>query len=882
MSGKGKMNRSDRRSGILGVLGMLLHPSEREDWKREWEGELGAVGAAGRASVWARVRVLAAATEDGLRLSLRRIRPESWAQDVRFALRTVRTRPAYAFAALLTFALGIGANVAMFTVINAYVLRPFPIEDPDRIVWLNDFKEGRAGPASAPDFVDWREQSRSFQDLAAVQLWSATLTELEWPMRVSRAMVTPGFFALIGVQPMLGRPFLEEEGLEGKDQVAILSYDLWSGAYGGDPEIVGKTMVLNGVRSTIVGVLPPGFMMPPFTSQVWVPLAFTQETLEHRGRHNLSVIGRLVEGVDLAAAQAEMDVIGEGLAAAYPLSNQGWGVQVRGLREVVMGSSSRSLWMLFGGVGLVLLIACVNVASLTVARGAGRQQELAVRVALGASRGRLLSQLLTESLLFALVGGALGVGVAYLALDPIENLVPASLASVGVLSLDRMVLAFAVLASVVTGLASGALPGLRLSTAAGSGGRVAGSLRSKSGHARVRDGLVVAEFALAMILLVGGGLFMRSLANLYSVDLGLEPEGVSTFGLTFPDADYPEPAQVIAGLDGILARFEARSGFEEIAATSHLPISGARLRSSVQLDGNIDEMGTNSPSAAIKVVTPGYFELMGIPLVEGRFLSQDDDGGAEPAVVINEYAAERYWPGESAVGRWISYTEDEDQAPVQRRVVGVIGDVRWAGPQRDATGELYQTHLQTTEVWRWFGRGMSVVVRKRRGTSLTLSAAQTLVADIDPNLPVVGFRSLDEVLDLSVAAPRFQGTLLGLFAGLALLLAAVGTYSVMAFSVRQRTREIGIRVAVGADRGAVMASVMLSGARLALTGTVVGAVGAILLSRLISSLLWGVRGTDPLTYVAVAGLLTVVTLLACFVPARRAARVDPIVALRAE
>ena len=817
-----------------------------------------------------------------MRLTLRRTRPGAWGHDVRFALRTVRTRPAYAGAAMLTFALGIGANVAIFTVINAYVLRPFPIEDPDRVVWLEGLKEGRQNAVSAPDFLDWKADARAFEELAAVHQWASTLTGLDRPMRVTRARVTPGFFPLIGVRPMLGRSFSEQEGIDGNHLVAILSHELWSGVYGADPGVVGETLVLDGVKSTIVGVLPPGFLLPPFTSQVWVPLAFTQDALEHRGRHNLRVIGRLAEGTTLRTAQAEMDVIAQGLAAAYPLYNEGWGVRVRGLRDVVVASSAGSLWVLFGGVGLVLMIACVNVASLTVARGAGRQQELAVRVALGASRGRLLSQLLTESLLLAFMGGALGVVVAYLAIGPIEGLVPASLAGVGVLSLDWRVLAFAVLASGATGLAAGALPGLQLSGAAGSGGGVAGRLRTKSGHVGMRGGLVITEFALAMVLLVGAGLFMRSLANLYSVDLGLNPEGITTFSLTFPDAEFVEPAEVIAGLDGILDGFRGPGGFDQVAATSHLPLSGARLGSSVQLDGDTERMGTDSPHAAIKVVTPGYFELLGIPLAEGRFLNQDDDASGELAVVINQYAAERYWPGERAVGRLISYTQNEAEEPVLRRVVGVIGDVRFAGPQRDPTEELYQTHLQTTEVWRWFGRSMSVVVRERAGVPLTFAVAQGLVADVDPNLPVVGFRTLETVLDSSVASPRFQGTLLGLFAWLALLLAAVGTYSVMAFTVRLRTREIGIRVAVGADRGAVMRSVMLSGARLALTGTALGAVGALILSRFISSLLWGVGGTDPLTYGAVAGLLCAVTLLACFVPARRAARVDPVVALRTE
>jgi predicted permease len=451
-----------------------------------------------------------------------------------------------------------------------------------------------------------------------------------------------------------------------------------------------------------------------------------------------------------------------------------------------------------------------------------------------------------------------------------------------VLSIDMTILGFAASVSAVTGIVSGVLPGLRFSMAAEGSGRMAECLRTRAGDSTIRSGLVVAEFAMAMILLVGAGLFVRSLANLYSVDLGLEPDGITTLSVTFPPADYDGPSDVIAGLDRVLEKFVAEPGVAGVAATSHLPLSGARLSSSVQLDGDIGEMGTNSPGAAIKVVTPGYFEILGVPLIEGRFLTEDDDRGSENVVVINRTAAERFWPGESPIGRSLAYTEDGEGVPVQRRVVGVIADIRWAGPQRDAMEELYQTHLQTTEVWRWFGRGMSLVVKEEREGALTLSRSQSLVSEVDPNLPVVSFRALREVLDASISAPRFQSILLTLFAALALVLAAVGTYGVMSYSVRQRTREIGIRVAVGADRAEVMRSVLLDGARLALTGTLLGALGAFALSRFISSRLSGVGGGDPSTYLVVAGLLGGVTLLACYVPARRAARVDPIVALRAD
>ncbi len=811
--------------------------------------------------------------------------PDSLWQDVRFAARSLRLNPGYAGIALLTLAVGIGANAAIFSVVNAYLLRPLPLEEPNRIISLSKVKDGNTGPTSAPNFLDYREQSSSFEDLVGIQLWATTLTGVDTPRRLSLAMVTPGFFQVLGAQPTLGRGFVSEESIEGQRRSVVLSHEAWSSSFGSDVTVLGRSVLLNGESYELVGVAPRGLRVPPFTSDVYVPLAFADDALDARGRNNIFVLGRLADGASMASASAEMDVIAQGLSDTYPRANEGWGIRLEELHTFAVGSSPRGLWMLLGAVGLVLLIACVNVASLTVARGAARSRELAVRVALGASRARLLRQLLGESILLALLGGAMGVGLAYALLDPIVSLVPARVSGLGEVSIDSQVLLFTLGVSVLTGLLSGLTPAYRMSGLASASqgpSGVAERLTNRGGSERVRDTLVVSEFALAMVLLVGAGLFIRSLSNLYSVDLGVDHEGVTSFQVSFADAEYPAPADVTLGVDRLLEELAARPEVKLAAATSHLPLSGARLSSSVLLEAGPQEHSVNSPSAAIKVVTPGYFSAMGIPLLTGRLLTWDDEPGGELVVVVNRTAAESLWPGEEPIGEWISYAEDADEQPIRRRVVGVIGDVHFAGPSRPATSEIYQSHRQTIEVWRWFGRGMSYVARTRDGSTLELRAVQETLASVDPNLPVVGLSSLTEVLDTSVATRRFQGTLVGLFAGLALLLAAVDTYGVMAFSVRQRTREIGIRVAMGAQRQTLLRSVLSDGLRLAAIGTVVGAIGAAAVSRSVSSLLWGVEGTDPMTYVSVAAVLAGATVMATLVPALRASRIDPVVALRAE
>ncbi|HSG09950.1 MAG TPA: ABC transporter permease [Longimicrobiales bacterium] len=863
-------------SRIIRMLSSLFEPELRDGWVREWEAELAHAEHNGRR----RVRIVAWAAEDALRHFAGPRLLHAVPQDAFQAMRGLRRSPGYATAVVLTLALGIGANTAIFSVVDTYLIRPLDLRDPDRVVLLSKIKEGSFGFTSAPNYVDWKEQSGSFESMAAGRTAATTLTGLDSPVRLSRALVTPGFFETIGTGLFLGRGFLEEESDPAKSFVAVLSHEIWQSAYGGDPAMLGRELVLDGESHIVVGVLPAGFNAPPFTSSVWTPLAFTPEDVGTRGRNNLQVVGRLREGISLAAAGAEMDGIGRRLAQAHPQSNEGWTVAVRPLREAVVSSTEKPLWILLGAAGFVLLIACVNVGNLVVARGVSRRREFAVRVALGASRGRLAIQLLGETGILSLAGGALGVVLAAAALGPLQSLVPASVASLGTVAVDGRVLAFGLAASLISGGLAGLTPALRLSRTAGREAGVGAVLRVRSETGGRGVVMVATQFALATVLLVGAGLMTRSLMALYAVDLGVRHEGLTSFGVTFPSASYGKPEEVVAAVDGVLSELESLG--LEATVTSHLPLSGARLTSSVLLEGRDTEMSTNGPAGAIKVVGPAYFEILDVPLLAGRTFTASDDHGAEPVAVINARAAELYWPGEDPVGRWIAYAQDESGAPMRRRVVGVVGDVHFAGPGQPPTPEVYAPHHQTTVAWRWFGSAMSFVVATPDGSVLSARLAQAVVSAVDPDLPVAGPRPLTEVLHGSVGTPWFHGTLISLFAGLALLLAVVGLYGVTDFSVRRRRPEIGVRMALGASRPMVVRQILGRALRMAALGAAVGLVGAVGLARIVSGMVWGVSPRDPLTYAAAVGVMTLVAALAAWLPAYRSSRVDPMTSLTAE
>lgn len=863
---------------LLRALSRLVPPELREDWLREWEGEY----AHARASRSTR-RVLVAAAEDAMRMLPARIEAGAGVQDLRFALRSLRANPGFALAAILTLALGIGANTATFSVVNAFLVRPLPLPEPDRVVavlrdrperplaWLN--------LTSAPNYVDWRDRNRSFENLAAVQLWAVSLTGEGRPRRISRAMVTPEFFGILGIAPAMGRGFHPEDAQRGNSTVAVLSHGLWADAFGSDPDVVGRSILLDGVPHTVVGVMPRGFNAPPFTSDLYVPLAFTQDALQARGRNNLYTVGRLRDGVTMEAAAADMDAVGQALADEYPETNEGWGIRVRPLHALAVGYASTPLWTLLGAVSLVLLLACTNVANLVIARGAARDRELAVRVALGASRGRLIVQLLTESVLLAIAGGALGLVLAAALLDPIRALVPERLAQTADVTLDGRVLAFTLLASLLTGLLAGLVPAIRL--AGNARGGISGTLRDRRGHGRVRSGLAAAQFALATVLLVAAGLTVRSLGALADVDTGVRTDGLSSFQVTLPDAAYPEPGDVIGAITGVLDGLRAQPGVQGATVVSHLPLSGQRLNSSVELEGVPHVASSDGPSATIRVAGSGYFELLGITLLSGRLFDESDRAGSEPVAIISETAAERFWPGEEAVGRWIGWANGPDGVLERRRVVGVVAGTRHGGPSAELTEEVYEPYLQTTDVWRWFGRTLSFVVRTD-GAPLRIDAAQNAVATVSDDLPVVALATLDRVLAGSIATPRFNGTLASAFGTLALILAVIGMYGVLAFAVRRRTREMGIRLALGAARRRVLRDVVLEGLRLAGIGALAGVLIALSLGRLLRSLLWGVEPADPITFVGVIAVLGAATLAASALPAWRASSVDPATSLRAD
>ena len=801
---------------------------------------------------------------------------------LRYAGRGLRRNPGYAAVAILTLALGAGANTAVFSVVNPLMLRSLPYPDPDRVVLVMEAKGGDENNVSAPDFVDWRDQSRTMASLAAVQSFPVNLVAGDLPTRVGRVLVTQQIFAVLGVHPQFGRAFLDQDFVPGSDHVAILSWELWQSHFGGAHDLLGNTIRLDDEAFRVVGVMPRGLTVPPLSAQVWVPMVFDPGALASRGRRNLWVFGRLRPEVTLTQARTEMRSIGDRLAQAYPRSNEGYSAAVDPVRDFALGGSRGVLWKLFAGVALVLGMACLNLATLVLTRGAARRTELAVRVALGASRTRLVADLLSESAIIGVAGGLLGILLAALSLGFVRALVPVDLLRIGAIQLDAPVLAFGLAVSVLAALTAGVVPALSLTAAPrrpGESSGLAGRLQSRGGTHRVRAALSATQFALATVLLVAAVLVGRSLARLYGVDVGVHYEGVRTFAVTFPARTFDTPRKLRQAVEGVLNDIRGRQGLTHVAAVSHLPLTGAALHSGILVEGGPAAMSVDGPDAAIKVVTSGYFDALGIRVVSGRGFDDQDQGTTELVAVVNEAAARKFWPGQNAVGKWVAYDQPDTGAPKRRRVVGVVGDVRYAGPGEPAIPEVYEPYTQTENVWGWFGRSMTFVVRDEGGRALPFQGARAAVAAVDPTLPLVRWSTLGEQLDNILSRPRFNRALLSGFGGLALLLAGLGMYGVLSFAVRLRTREFGIRLALGDTSPGLLRRVLGDGLTIALVGGSAGVVLSLSLGRVLRAFLWGVEPTDPVTYVAVVVVLTLATLAGAAVPALRAAHLDPKTAL---
>jgi putative ABC transport system permease protein len=797
------------------------------------------------------------------------------AQDVRHAGRRLLRAPGFTLVAVLTLALGIGANSAMFSVVNAVLLRPLPLEEPERLVRL--FTVERAPTeVSGPDFMDFRAQARMLE-LAAMERESRTLTGAGEAERVRVGVVTPGFFELLRASPVLGRTFAEEEMEPGRHRVAVLSHGFWRQRFDADPGVVGRTVRLDGEEHEVVGVAPPGFDYPDERA-LWVPVVREGMFATSRRAVYLTVLGRLREGVTLERAEAEVGTIAARLEEAYPESNTGVGATLRPLREVVVGDTRRPLLVLLGAVGFVLLIACANVANLVLARAATREGEFAVRMALGAGKGRLVRHLLTESLLLGALGGAVGLLLAVGGTRLLVALGPEGIPRVETVGVDATVLAFTAGVALLTGVLFGLAPALQvrrasLGTLLRGGGRGAAGGRGN----RVRAGLIVAETALAVVLLVGAGLLLRSFTGLVRVDPGIRSEGVLAFGLALPEARYAEEHRVRAFHADLLERLESIPGVGGAGSVLVLPLSGTSVSLGFAVAGRDPLPAGQRQTMQMRIASEGYFPAVGIPLVRGRSFTAQDREGSPPVVVLNEAAVRRFFPGEEPLGQRILLGWVRDSVPIGGEVVGIVGDVRHFGPGEEPPPEIYLPLSQVPNP------AMNVVVRTTAADPLALAGAiRAELRALDPELAPGEIRPLDRVVSERVAQPRLYALLLSLFAAVALVLAAVGIFGVMSYSVAQRTREIGIRMALGAAAPAVQRLVVGRALLLTLAGLGLGTLGALALTRLLEGQLYGVAAADPATFLAAAALLAGVALLAGYLPARRATRVDPLVALRSE
>ncbi|MDT5272319.1 MAG: hypothetical protein QOH49_4505 [Acidobacteriota bacterium] len=802
-------------------------------------------------------------------------------QDVRFGARMLWKRPGFTAVAVLMLALGIGANTAIFSLVNAVLLKPLPFPEPERLVMLWEDATSIGFPQNTPapaNYVDWKAQTQSFEGMAAVLYTSFNLTGYGEPQKVNGNAVSAELFPLLGVRPALGRGFTAEEEKPGSDKVVILSHGLWRDTFGGEPSIVGRDIILGGEKYTVVGVMPEGFhFLEPYT-RVWVPLAQSPEDWANRGGHYLTVVGRLKQGVSVEQADADLKAVTARIAHDNPEEAGDLRAYVLPLREQVSGQVRRPLLILVVAVAFVLLIACANVAGLLLARSAARRKEIAVRVALGASRARIVRQLLTESALLSGAGGAAGLLLTLWSFAFLRQLVPPSLAASAPLTVDGRALLFTLAVSLMTATLFGLAPALQASKAGPADALKQGGGRGAVGGRGLRGAFVVVEVGLALVLLVGAALLIQSLQKLRGQYAMKEPEQVLTLRTVLPGNRYQEHAQREAFYDSVLGRVRALPGVVSAGYTTAVPLAWKGGTSGFVVEGSVldPRLGYD---AIHRQVTAGYLESLGLPLKAGRYFKESDAPQGQPVAVVNEAMARTYFPNGDALGKRFKVGDPDSERP-WLTVVGVVGDIRQMGIEAPAKPEFYLPYKQVN-YQPWFAPAHLVVRTSVEPTSLVASVRREVYA-VDPEQPIANVQTMEEILGEESAQRRVGMTLLAAFAGLALLLASLGIYGVLSFFVAQHTQEIGVRLALGARPRSILALVLGKGMRLALAGLGLGLCGALLLTRLIESQLFGVSASDPFTYAGLALLLALVALLACYLPARKATKVDPMVALRYE
>ena len=810
--------------------------------------------------------------------------------DMRFSLRTLRRNQAFSAGAIVVLALGIGANTAIFSVVNAVLVRPLPFDDPSRIMQVWHVPPAKSFPGmtkfsvSPANYLDWRSQSSSFEQMAAYGFRSFTVGGKERPEAIQAAAVASDFFALLRVAPVLGRTFTPDEDRPGEGHVVVLGYNFWRDHFASDRNIVGRGILLDGETYSVVGVMPETFRFPSW-GKIWIPLAWTDETRAVRGNHNYLVISRLKKGVDIRQAQAELSAICTRLEQLYPEDDKGWGAVIQPLREELVGDVRPALLVLLGAVAFVLLIACANVANLVLAKTLARRKEIAIRTALGASGIVVLRQILVETVLLSLAGGALGLFLARFGISLIVRVLGHRIPGFMQITLDVPVLTFTLLLSVVAGVLAGLIPAVRFTRADVNEALKQGQSR---GSSDVRGGgtrrlLVISEVALSLVLLIGAGLMIRSLWELRKVQPGFDPHNVLTMSVPLPRNRYSSPAGQINFFQDVLAHIRALPSIDSAGVIDSLPLSsGGGSHQPFSIEGHPVQQMSDQPEVDVRLISPGYLQAMHIPVLRGRNLTDADATGRPGAALISDSLARRFWPKEDPIGRHITLTFFPG---IVREIVGIVGDVKLDSldetrPVDTIYVPLAQLTVPTQQTWHSFG--MTFAVRTNSDPLNSVAAVTKAIREVGPDLPVVDVMSMNDVIAQSVSPQRFNMLLLASFAGLALILAAVGIYSVLSYTVRRRIREIGIRMALGASNHDVIRMVLADGLKPILAGVALGLAAALALGRVVSSLIFGVRATDPLTFAAVALLLLLVGILATIIPAYRATGIEPVRILREE